>query len=408
MVKIVSISEMDDVYPRSRGSRQISQAMEECLDAQEIIYVSSGSAANSQQADVDYRLHVQWSAAIGNATVASIPLCLDDRVIGVLSMTRSKGAEISAEERASISTAVNAYAPALYLVSKSSRTLPSHAIDSATAVLRGLLEPGRIGRKIGLVLLFAFLIWFGYAEVPYRVSATCAISANRLQNLTAPFQGVIAEAPVAVGDRVVQGQLLYRMETESIELQQQELESEAAVAELEAAQAVADEDVATAAIANAKRDVIQAKLDTLQHQLQVAIVRAPCGGIVVAGDVATRVGELVPLGETLVQFVPQESRRIDLHIPEHQVLHIRPGATGSFATLARPGEFLPFTIERIEPAAQLIEQDNVFIATATLDQMPSWMKFGMQGAATVEAGRKKVRWVALHRIIDFIRLHSGL
>jgi hypothetical protein len=75
-VKIISISEMDAVYPRSPGTGQMQQAMEECLDSGEIIYVSADEEREVSTLAVDYRLHSQWASAIGRASVASIPLCI--------------------------------------------------------------------------------------------------------------------------------------------------------------------------------------------------------------------------------------------------------------------------------------------------------------------------------------------
>jgi hypothetical protein len=47
---------------------------------------------------------------------------------------------------------------------------------------------------------------------------------------------------------------------------------------------------------------------------------------------------------------------------------------------------------------------NVFIAEATVEDNPAWMRAGMEGVARIDAGTRRVWWVALHRMIDYLRL----
>jgi multidrug resistance efflux pump len=250
-------------------------------------------------------------------------------------------------------------------------------------------------------------LWFFFAEIPYRISVPCSITAATMRSFAAPFQGAIGEAYVEVGDHVEKGQLLCKMDTTLLRLRRGELESESAIALLQSSQAVKDQDFDAAAHATSRLRVIQARLDVIQQQIHQSQIRAPCRGIIMSGEISRRVGEIVPMGEPLIQFAPHEAWCIHLHISEKDILSVQSGLNGKFSSLARPGDSVPFTIELIGPASELLDQQNVFVANASVSRNPSWMRVGMQGIATVDAGSRRVCWVALHRVFDWIRLHSG-
>ncbi|MEX2286743.1 MAG: HlyD family efflux transporter periplasmic adaptor subunit [Planctomycetaceae bacterium] len=406
-IRIVSISELDGLYPRSPGTNQIRQAMEECLDSRETISMSAVAGWTTDASSADFRLHLQWSAAIGSASVASIPLLVDDVCVAVLSLTRPKGVAFDSAELKKIATALQGYARALTMLARSGRSLPAHAADSLRAAIKWVAAPGRVKRRVLAALAVAVGLWFIFGDIPYRVSVPCTITANQLQNFTAPFHGAIAAAYVEPGDQVQQGQLLFKMDTQALELQSAEYESEAAVAQLQATQAVAAQDLDTAAKATATLHVLQARLEVVEQQIRMAHAVAPSDGTIMSGEITKRVGEVVPMGETLIQFAPHDAWRVELKTPENQVLDVHAGLRGRFSTLARPDDPVSFTLERVNPAADLKDGNNVFLATATVDRNPSWMRAGMQGVATVDAGDRRVWWVSLHRWIDFTRFHWG-
>ena len=99
---------------------------------------------------------------------------------------------------------------------------------------------------------------------------------------------------------------------------------------------------------------------------------------------------------------------VELELPESVASDIHAGQTGTVACYARPDAILPLTVERVLPAAETQHGRNAFLAEAALDEGPEWMRVGMEGVARVDAGRRKVWWVALHRAINFARLHLGI
>ncbi len=402
---VLSVSEMDELNQRSPGTNQIRQAMEECLDCRDTICMSSGAEQTNASVAADYRLHWQWAAAIGGATVASIPLFAGEACVAVVSFTRPKGVPFEEEELARISAAVRPYAAALPMLMRCNRSLVTHVADSARAAARWVMSPGRWKRQAMAACVLALGLWFCFGEMTYRISVPCTITATRLQCFSAPYHGAIAEAHVEPGDEVRQGQLLFKMDTTDLELKCGEFKSDASVLQLQAAQAVAAGDLDASAKATAALAVVQARLDLVKQQIRQAHVVAPCDGTIMSGEIAKRVGEVVPLGETLLTFAPRGAWRVELETPEDEILHVRSGLRGRFATLARPDDPVSLTIALVKPAAEAKGNGNVYIATADVDDNPEWMRAGMQGTAAIDAGNRKVWWIVLHRVINYLRYH---
>ena len=110
------------------------------------------------------------------------------------------------------------------------------------------------------------------------------------------------------------------------------------------------------------------------------------------------------MGEALLEFVPESDWSIELQVPEATVTELEVGFEGRFACNARPGEPLNFKIGRIRPSSEARDGKNFFIAEAIVEDNPAWMRAGMQGVAQIDAGERRLWWVATHRIINYLRL----
>ncbi len=111
------------------------------------------------------------------------------------------------------------------------------------------------------------------------------------------------------------------------------------------------------------------------------------------------------MGTPLMEFVPEGDWSIELLVPENRTTGLHVGLKGQFACNARPGEPVSFKIVRVRPSSEPLEGKNVFIAEASVAGNPNWMRSGMEGVAQIDVGERRVWWVALHRLINFVRLN---
>ena len=77
---------------------------------------------------------------------------------------------------------------------------------------------------------------------------------------------------------------------------------------------------------------------------------------------------------------------------------------GRFATHARPEQSHPFSITRIRPSAEIVNESNVYVAEVEMIMPAGWIRPGMEGTSKVYAGARPVWWVTFHRLIDYLRM----
>ena len=407
-IRILSISGLDNVYPKSPGVKHIRQAMEECLDHGGVICCQDEDKWSEQSVATNHCLHRRWHTEIGNAPVASVPLLVGDKCVAVLGMSRSKQSPFTEDELTQIRETVAPFAPAMVLVAKADRGLVRHATDTVAGGAGWLLAPRTTRRKAVVAAVLASVATFCFASIGYEITVPIQITPTEIRSFASPFEGTIQACHVDVGDKVVRGQLLYEMDTTDLQLQHDKLESDLAVLQLRVSQALDSEDVRSASLAEAEMRVIQTEVAITRYHLAEAQVLAPSDGTVVSGELSKRIGEVVPMGAPLLEFVPEGDWSIELLVPEKTAAEIEVGFEGRFACNARPGEPLNCKIARIRPASEPLDGKNVFIAEATVRDNPAWMLAGMEGTARIDVGQRRVWWVALHRMIDYVRLNLWL
>ncbi len=407
-VRILSISGLDNIYPKSPGVKHIGQAMEECLDSGEVICCQDEDKWSDESVATNHRLHKQWHDEVGGAPVASVPLMVGDKCVAVLGMSRAKQLPFSSDELSQINETVAPFAPAMMLVARADRSLPRHSIDTLKQGTSWLLAPRSYQRKMITAAILAGIAWFCFATIGYQITVPSRIAPTEIRCFAAPFEGAIKACHAQVGDEVTRGQLLYEMDTTDLLLARDKLESELAVLRVRVNQALISEDAKSAALDRAEIRVLQAQLEITRHNLAAAQVRAPADGAIVSGELSKRIGEVVPMGEPLLELVPEGDWSVELLVPEATVDELHAGFQGRFACSARPGEPLECKIARIRPSSEPVDGKNVFIAEASVEGNPPWMRAGMEGVAQIDAGRRHVWWVALHRIIDYVRLNLWL
>jgi biotin carboxyl carrier protein len=328
-----------------------------------------------------------------------------DQCVAVLSIRRPVEKPFELSQLQKISSVVSAYAPALKLLEHANRSVLRHAMESFAKNVARVFPRGSIRRPLMLGLTVVAVGCFLLRDTDYIVSVPCEIAPARELQLAAPFQGVIAESCVLPGERVQAGQLLLRMETELLEIEYEAAQTQRQIAQLELAQHAAAGNLAETALADSRIQVAENTIATIRHQLEQAEVKAPSDGYVIAGQLDRRVGEVVPMGEPLLQFAAADEWVVELHVPEFSASYLNVQMKGEFAINARPEEACSFNLEQMEVTAGNVNGQNVFVAKGRIEGTVSpWLRSGMQGTAKVNAGQKPTWWVWFHRSLDALRL----
>jgi biotin carboxyl carrier protein len=398
---------ISDLLRFERGTeavRKLEAAMEEAFDQDEEIILPEPDDASYVARDHQLFAHNQ-----GSAYVASLPLRLDHRPVGVVTFERSDRA-FSPDEITALRVVLDRATRRLDELERHDGSVWHRGVRATRDGLARLLGPEHTWWKaLGVTLAVAALVVV-FGTWPHRVEGSFLVRSDTLVNLPAPFEGYLAEVPVRVGDQVRAGDILIRLDKRELQLEQSSLLAELARHEAERATAEVERRLADMRAAAAAKEQTQAGLDINRFRLARADITAPTAGVIIEGDLRERIGTPVRAGDLLMRMTQVEAMYVEIEIPErdaHAVLASRAGEI-AFATLPDPR--YPIVIERLEPVARVRPEGNVFVLRARITAPAGgiWWRPGMSGVAKVDAGDRSILWLLTHRLVDFIRLKLWL
>lgn len=314
-VRMLAVSGLDELNRRGPGVLILQAAMEECLDAGDIILSQREGGADAPSETSAYRLHKQWHVAARGDGVASLPLRAGEQIIAILSLRRSPARPFTREELEIIRSRVESYAPTLMLLHRAARGLPLHARDAIHETAGALLRPGRTKVKIITALMTAAALCFVFGTMPYAITAPCVVAPDGLRHVASPFDGVLISSDVLEGDRVRSGDRLCELDTRDLRQQRAELRAQADVLDRKIDRAMAVESPADAGLARAEKQLVQTRIEMLDRRIAQSSILAPFDGIILAGDLRKAIGAVVRRGDPLFQIAPVHGWKVEISIP---------------------------------------------------------------------------------------------
>lgn len=400
--RILSISGMDCLHPRSPGTKALQQAMEEAADAGTSV-VAPDNQGERYLANLP--LHQQWLADTNSSAVACVPLRNGDNLVGVVALRRTDGIVFSDNDLAETEKLVAPLASGLVLLDQANRSLLAHA--SSTAFEASARWKTLAARTRAAVIAATILVvsWVLLGTTTYTLQVPCELVASTPIDVSVPFESRIVKAHVRPGDFVTTGQPLVEFDTTALMAEHQRLNAELKIAEIATVQALTMNDIAAAGRARNEADAARAGLARVNDQIGQAILCAPFDGYVIRGNVLRRVGETLAVGTELLQLAAEDELAVELQVNDADATHVARGMTGEFSTLAHPGEAWTCKVDQVDAAASVLEGKNIFKAQARpQESIAGWLRPGMQGIAKIDTGPQPVWWVYLHGATDWVRM----
>jgi multidrug resistance efflux pump len=402
-VKLVAMSDTEEVKRHSEEVALIELAMAESLDQQQPIVSPVPPDAEPMLVHAVAHAHRKLVAGENNKYVASIPLRQRDEWIGVLTFERSDE-PLTNDLIQHLQLIADVVASHLWDRYDNDRWLVGHAYESFKWVMSYLVGPKHVMWKLGVI---AALVCLGYLAVgtwPYKIGAPFVYEAQTKRIIPAPFDARLDQVNVRPGDPVKKGQVLARLDVRELELQLADARGRQRMAQLKKAKGRAEGKVSDAQLAQADLDQVNAQIALLEYRIGRAQIVAPLDGYVVAGTWQDKVGSMVQLGDNLFEVAPEGNMVAVLHIDESDINMIQPGETGVLSSKADPQYKIKFTIQRIVPMAGPVDNENVFEARAHLQNVDQQLLAGTEGQAYIDVGPRPIRWIATRRIMDKIHL----
>jgi hypothetical protein len=110
-------------------------------------------------------------------------------------------------------------------------------------------------------------------------------------------------------------------------------------------------------------------------------VVSPIDGIVVSGDLSKYIGSVLERGKPLIEVAPMDRMVIEIEIPEYEIGYLAEGAEARIKIDAIGGQSIYETIDHLYPAAEVRDDQNVFIGRIELDDPDGDLRPGMRGDA---------------------------
>lgn len=255
-----------------------------------------------------------------------------------------------------------------------------------------------------LAALIAALV---FVPVPNRVVSSAALATLDAREVTAPFDGTLAEVLVSADDTVVAGEtVLARIATRDLDLQ-----VASNVAALQ--RAVTDADLARREsrpadlrIAELTQDKLRAELAILRHRIEQTAIKAPIDGVVAVIEVEGRTGSSVVRGESLFRLSKPQAETVDIRVADNRIPDVARGQTGYFRPLGQPFLHVPFTVTRIHPIAQTAEGQVFFRVIGQIDagatNSNNEFRPGAEGEVAINARDTTLGRYLFRDIIDYL------
>lgn len=397
-IRVKAISGTDHFEKKMNSVQKLEAAMEETRDQDEEILWPALPESTAIARD-----HGNYAELERAPYLLSAPVRVDGEPRGVILLERTANA-FSEFDALALRVVADQVARRLDDLRKLDRWFGARWARTWRDWFAKFLGPRQTWLKVAAIAGVLVLAVGTLVPFSYRVDGGFIVRADALQHLPAPFDGYIAEAPVRPGDLVHSGQLLLKLDTSDLLVEQASAIADVQRHASEAEKAEADRQLSDLRVARAMQAQSQAQLALIRYRLARAEIRAPFDGVVVEGDLRERIGAPVKAGDVLIKVSQLKQLYVEMRVAERDIDQIAKSHTAEVSFASRPEDTFKVGIERIEPEAIADHEGNSFIVRGSFQQPAPWFRPGMSGIAKIDAGHRSLLWICTHRLIDFLRL----
>ena len=409
--KVIAMSDTENVDRRVSNVQKIEAAMDEAMDQGQPVLYPLPQAQGEGEADfllaqAVVHAHKELATRDANLRIASLPLRVNDRIVGVVTIETSSSDPISISTIELVQATLDLVAPVLEIRRSDAQGLHKRAYADAMKLAAVLVGPKHTAWKAAGIALSCALLLAAVVPLTYRVGADMELHPSEPRVVSAPFEGTIASlGPKSKpGERVEAGDLLVQMDINEVQLSRLEAMSQITQARKESDERQKRGEIAQAQQAEARADQAEAKLRYFDYRITQSAIKSPISGTIIAGDLRDKTGAAVQLGQQLVQIADVPSLLISAKVDDRDISLIKEGMVGQITTKSDPSREFKFTVERIVPLSEAKEGKNTFEVRCRLDETSPALRPGMQGIAKFDVDRRSLLRIASRRIVDQLRI----
>jgi len=421
-VKLRALSNTEKFSRKMKVVQDVETAMEECIDQDvEIVHPSAPEATFVSRAAKEL------ATRHGPSAVLSLPLRRGSEPKGVLILERPADNPFTVEEAESLRLTCDLASARLVTLHQTDKWFGARAAAATRRAAAFAVGPKHTWIKLLVIGLIGFVLATSLIHGEHRAEAPFTIEAVTQRYISAPFDGFIAETFVEPAQWVAKGDVLARMDTK---LQEQSLsETRRQYVQAESRRAVAmaaadstmkadERDAKQAEVQQLAAEMAAArvKIDWLLAEIDDAAIKAPFNGYILEGDLKQHNRPPRKKGDVLFIMAECEENQpiamqATLEVPEEDIAEVRASTQGQLATTGYPDKRMRFTIERVMPVAEVVEQKNVYKIRVKLneDDMAShnataWLQPGIKGQARVHLGEQPYLKMWTQKAVNWVRM----
>ncbi|QEG20900.1 efflux RND transporter periplasmic adaptor subunit [Mariniblastus fucicola] len=256
----------------------------------------------------------------------------------------------------------------------------------------------RFGWKAAAALALLMCI-----PIPYRVACDCEIQPVTRRFVSAPYTGPLERSVVRPGEVVSKDQVLAYMDGRQLQLELTGVEAEHQAARRRHSSALAQGEVAQSQIARSEMRKLETRIKSLNDQLSRLEIRSPYDGIVISGDLDKAQGATMEIGQTLFEVAPLDDMLAEVAIPESEIQYV--SGTNSVAIKLNAFPYRTFygEVNTINPSAEMLNDESVFVADVKLVDDESVIRPGMKGSAKIKTSWRPIGWNLFHNAWESVR-----
>lgn len=399
-LKLVAISDVTEFDPRVNEVRLIEAAMQEALAAGTPLV---WPAAATPDATV-WPAHDALLRGGGGPVIATYPLLVRQEPVGAICFESDEPEVVTQDEGARFASTLALSAGVLRLQQQAAVPAWRRAVEALRAQLKAFFGPEAYRRKTAVALTLLLILFFAFKDGDYRLTGDAVIEPDFQRLLTAPYNGYLAEAKARPGDLVKAGDTLASLDERDLRLERVRWLTERDKLLRKQQEAVASYERASVNILSAQLEQAIAQLELVESQLERAAIKAPFDALVVSGDPAQKLGAVLQKGDLLYQVAPRDAYRVLVRIPEARIADVAPGMKGTLQLSSVPGLALGLELRHIHPFSERHEGASYFPAEAVIQGNMAQLRPGMQGVASLDAGRRNLLGIWTRGLVEWLRL----
>ena len=394
---ILTVSGMPRIDRRLDVARRLEAALAETLLSGEGIAWPSDGHSPSQPTLAHQRL----AAAVKAGWIVSSPLRDSSGAVLAAWLFLGRG---EAEQRADVANLMRAAAPR---VAACLGLLKRAEAGRIARWMRKLLAPQRARWRWAAAAALLAAIALALLPAANRIQCKCKVQPVVRRFVSAPFEGTLEKSLAEPGDVVCQGQTLARMDGREICWETSALRADHNRAEVKRNVSMAKHDTGASRMAELETQRLALKLHVLDARSEHLQIKSPIRGVLLTGDQKRAEGMSVAVGQALFEVAPLDRMVVEIAVPERDLQQVAVGMDAIVRLDACRGTTRQAAIAKINPRAETIDGEHVFVGELMLDNPGELLRPGMNGTATVLGRTHPWIWNVSHKLWENMAAACG-